>query len=118
MFDIRRLSRAVDRDALGAMLFPIEEISRVHFLGEQSEYNNRFAKANLGEESLFKFTSQYVSYQITWKDTKMSQGMGGNSNINHTEQIFVEFGYHDAIEAVVNALAVKAGVETVNPTAN
>lgn len=118
LFSIKRLSRAADRDALGAMLFPVEEISRTHYLGEVREYDNLFAKANLGEESLFKFTSQYVSYDITWHDTKLSQGMGGRSNITHTHQIWVELGYHDGIENLVNALASKANVDIVQPTAN
>jgi len=118
MFSIKRLSRKQDRDALGAMLFPLEDVSRAHYLGEKREFNNAFSRANLGEESLFKFTSQYISYDITWHDTKLSQGMGGRSNITHTEQIWVEIGRHDAIEAVINALSSKSGVDIVQPTAN
>jgi len=118
MFSIKRLSRAVDRDALGVMLFPVEEISRTHYLGEKREFNNLFSKANLGEESVLKFDSQYISYDITWHDTKLSQGMGGRSNITHTEQIWVEIGRHDAVEALINALASKAGVDIVQPVAN
>jgi len=118
LFTITRLSRKQDRDALGAMLFPLEDVSRAHYLGEKREFNNAFSRANLGEESLFKFTSQYISYDITWHDTKLSQGMGGRSNITHTEQIWVEIGRHDNIEALISALAVKAGVDIVQPTAN
>lgn len=118
MFTITRLSRKQDRDALGAMLFPLEDVSRAHYLGEKREFNNAFSRANLGEESLFKFTSQYIFYDITWHDTKLSQGMGGRSNITHTEQIWVEIGYHDAIEALINGLSAKANVEIVQPTAN
>ena len=118
MFVVRELSRARDRDALGAMLFPLETVSRAHYLGEKAEYNNLFAKANLGEESVIKFDSQYVSYSISWHDTKLSQGMGGRSNITHTEQLWAEIGFHDGLESLVNALAAKAGVEIVDPTAN
>jgi hypothetical protein len=118
LFTITRLSRKQDRDALGAMLFPLEDVSRAHYLGEKREFNNAFSRANLGEESLFKFTSQYISYDITWHDTKLSQGMGGRSNITHTEQIWVEIGRHDAIENLINGLAAKANVEIVQPTAN
>lgn len=118
LFTITRLDRKQDRDALGAMLFPLEDVSRAHYLGEKREFDNTFSRANLGEESLFKFTSQYISYDITWHDTKLSQGMGGRSNITHTEQIWVEIGRHDGIQAVVNALASKAGVDIVDPTAN
>jgi hypothetical protein len=44
--------------------------------------------------------------------------MGGRSNITHSEQLWAEIGYHDNLEALVSALAAKAGVEVVNPTAN
>lgn len=118
LFAITRLSRAVDRDALGVMFYPLEEASRAHYLGEMREKNNLFFKANAGEESLVNFNSQYVTYEITWRDTGLSQAVGGRSNITHAEKIVVEFGYHDAIENLINKLAAKAGVETVNPTAN
>ena len=118
LFSIKRVSRAIDRDALGVKFFPLEEISRAHYLGEVREKGNLFAKGNLGEESLIKFNSQYITYDITWQDSKLSQGVGGRSNITHTEQIVVEFGYHDKVETLINKLATKAGVEVIAPTAN
>ena len=118
LFSITRLSRAVDRDALGYKFYPLEEISRAHFLGEVREKDNLFFKANAGEESLLNFNSQYVTYEVTWQDTKLSQAAGGRSNITHAEKIVVELGYHDAVETLLNKLAAKAGVEIVNPTAN
>lgn len=118
LFSIKRLSRAVDRDALGVMFYPFEEMSRAHYLGETRERDNIFAKYNAGEESLLKFASQYVTYDVTWTDSKLSQGVGGRSNITHTETIVVELGYHDAIETIINKLAAKAGVEVAVPTAN
>ncbi len=118
MFSVKRLSRAVDRDALGVMFYPMEEMSRAHYLGETSEKNNIFARYNMGEESLLKMTSQYVTYHVQWQDVSLSQGVGGRSNITHEEVIVVELGYHDAIETLVNKLAAKAGVEVAVPTAN
>jgi hypothetical protein len=118
LFSIKRLSRAVDRDALGVMFYPFEEMSRAHFLGETRERDNIFAKYNAGEESVLKFNSQYITFDVTWQDTKLSQGIGGRSNITHTETIVVELGYHDAIETLINKLAAKAGVEVAVPTAN
>lgn len=117
LFKITRLSRAVDRDALGVNFFPAEEVSRAHYLGEVREKNNLFAKANLGEESLIKFNAQYVVYSIEWQDNKLSQAAGGRSNITHCEQIVVEFGKEANIEDVLNKLAAKAGVAIVKATA-
>lgn len=118
LFKVTRLSRKVDRDMLGNKFFALEDVSRAHYLGEVREKSNNFAKANAGEESLVKFNKQYITYHITHQDTSLSQGVGGRSNITHEEKIVVEFGYHDAIETLINKLASKAGVEVVNPTAN
>jgi hypothetical protein len=77
-----------------------------------------FAKYALGEESLMDLKAQVVTYDLTWYDRKSSQGFGGSSDIKHTEAIKVEFGFHDNLENLLNKLAVKAEVDTVNPTAN
>ena len=69
----------------------------------------------LGEESVIKFDKQYVTYELTWDDTKNSQSIGGRSGISHTEMIIVELGYQDAVESWLNKLVAKAGLETVNP---
>ena len=118
IFNVVRLSRAQDRDALGYNFLPWEDLSRAHFLGEQRNMDNQFARANFGEESLLKFNAQYVTYEVTFDDTKYSQGAGGRSSIGHSQMIVVEFGYHTGLETVLNSLASKAGVEIVNPTAN
>lgn len=117
IFNVKRFSRAQDRDALGYNYLPWEEVSRSHFLGESRHKDNLFAKGVLGEESVLKFDKQYVTYELTVDDTKYSQAIGGRSGIGHTHLIFVEFGYHAAVESWLNKLAAKAGVTIVNPTA-
>jgi hypothetical protein len=117
IFNIVRLSRAQDRDALGYNYLPWEEVSRSHFLGETRHKDNLFANGILGEESVIKFDKQYVTYELTIDDTKYSQAIGGRSGIGFTHLIFVELGYHTAIESWLNKLAAKAGVSVVNPTA-
>lgn len=117
IFNVVRLSRAQDRDALGYHYLPWEEVSRNHFLGETRHKENLYANGILGEESILKFDKQYVTYELTVDDTKYSQSIGGRSGIGHTHLIFVEFGYHTAVESWLNKLAAKAGVAIVNPTA-
>jgi len=115
IFEVTRLSRAQDRDALGYNFLPWEEVSRSHYLGESRHKDNLFAKGMLGEESVLKFDKQYVTYELTWDDNKNSQSIGGRSGISHTEMIVVEVGYQDAVELWLNKLASRAGLETVNP---
>lgn len=118
IFSVKRLSTARDRDALGYNFLVWEDVSRAHYLGETRNVDNQFAKANFGEESLLKFNAQYVTYEITFNDTSYSQSAGGRSGVGHSVMLVTEFGYHAALETLVNALAAKAGVDTVNPTAN
>jgi hypothetical protein len=118
IFNVKRLSKKQDRDALGAHFVGMEEESRVHYAGHKRHRGHDFAIRVYGEESVLELDKQYVTYELTWKDTKFSQGMGSSSNMAHTEIIVVEFGYHDAIETLLNKLAAKAGVDGVNPTAN
>lgn len=115
IFEVTRLDRAQDRDNLGYNFLPWEDVSRSHYLGESRHKDNLFARGMLGEESLLKFDKQYVTYELTWDDTKNSQSIGGRSGISHTEMIIVELGYQDAVELWLNKLAGKAGLETVNP---
>ncbi len=115
IFTVTRFDRAQDRDALGYNFLPWEDVSRSHYLGETRHKGNLFAKGMLGEESVIKFDKQYVTYELTWDDTKNSQSIGGRSGISHTEMIIVELGYQDAVESWLNKLVAKAGLETVNP---
>jgi len=118
IFAVKRLSRAQDRDSLGYNFLAWEEVSRAHYLGETRMEDNQFAKAQFGEESVLRFKSQYVTYEVVFDDRKYSQGAGGRSQIGHAITVIAEFGYHTAIESLLNKLAAKAGVDIVNPTAN
>ena len=118
IFNVKRVARAQDRDALGYKFLAWEDVSRAHYLGETREFDNLFAKANFGEESVLKFNAQYVTYEVTFDDTSYSQSAGGRSQIGHSVMIVVEFGYQNSIEQILNSLASKSGVDTVNPTAN
>ena len=117
IFNVKRLEIARDRDALGYNFLPLEEMSRAHFLGEMRHEDNLYAQGILGEESVLKFKKQYVTYELTVKDNKFSQGVGRSSDMGHTFLLFAELGYQDALETLLNKLAAKAGVEGVNPTA-
>ena len=78
---------------------------------ENSCFIDRLKQESINKtlESLVKFNTQYVTYHVTFQDTSLSQSVGGRSNITHEEKIVVEFGYHDAIETLLNKLASKAG---------
>jgi len=118
IFKVVRLSRKQDRDALGFNFLGWEEVSRAHYLGENRMEGNAFARGNFGDESVIDLRSQYVTYEVTFDDNKYSQGVGGRSQIGHSVMLVAEFGYHTQLETLLNTLASKAGVDTVNPTAN
>lgn len=115
---VLQLSQSADRENLSHRMFGYEEMSRVHYLGEHRHKDNLFARVNLGEESLLDYNKRMITYHITYQDTNLSQFAGGRSNITHEIPIVVEEGYHAQIEELINKLAAKTGLETVNPTAN
>lgn len=109
-FAIKQLGWAVDRDNLGWHLLPWEEASRTYFEGTSRHKNNMYARTVLGEESVLKFDSQYVGYEITIMDRKFSQGVGHTSNIGTSYTIWAEVGFHTALQNLVNQLASKVGI--------
>lgn len=118
IFNVVRLSRKQDRDSLGYFLLPLEMQSKAFFDGELPHNNNMYAKRVLGEESVIKFDKQYVQYAITVHDSKYSQSIGRRSDIGFEYSVWAELGKHAALEAYINKLAVKAGLEPIQAVAN
>lgn len=118
IFSVTRLSRKQDRDSLGYNLLFLERQSRAFFDGELTHTDNLYAKHVLGEESVIKFDKQYVQYAITVQDSKSSQSMGRHSDIAMEYSIWAELGQHAAVEAYVNKVAVKAGLDPIQALAN
>ena len=114
IFAVKRLSRAQDRDNLGAHLMSLEEASKYYFDGEVRHKNNLFAKAFLGEESVLDFQKQYVQYSITIHDSKYSQGRGGRSDMGTTYSVWAELGRNVNLENYINKLASKAGLPAIS----
>lgn len=118
IFSVTRFSRKQDRDSLGYHLLFLEKQSRAFFDGELTHNDNLYAKHVLGEESVIKFDKQYVQYAVTVQDSKPSQSMGRHSDIAMEYSIWAELGQHAAVEAYVNKIAVKAGLDPVQALAN
>lgn len=116
-FNLKRVSRAQDRDHLGAELMSIEDASRYYFDGEVRHKDNLFAKAVLGEESVLDFQGQYVSFEVEIQDSKRSQGVGRSSDMGTSYILWAEFGKHEALEDYLNSLAVAAGFDAVQISA-
>jgi hypothetical protein len=118
IFSVTRFSRKQDRDSLGYNLLFLERQSKAFFDGELPHVDNLYAKHALGEESVIKFDKQYVQYAVTVQDSKFSQSQGRRSDIAMEYSIWAELGQHAAVEAYINKLAVKAGLEGVQALSN
>jgi len=114
---VLHINQSSDIKNLSQFLTSTEDMSRNFYQGVNRHKDNLFARVNFGEESVMDFNERWVSYHISYQDTKLSQAAGGRSNITHEVPIFVRLGYHTEIEEIVNKLAAKVGLETVNPTA-
>jgi len=117
IFTVTRLSRKQDRDNLGYHLLGHEAASNAYFDGSVRHPNNMYAKAVLGEESVLKFDKQYVQYAVEIQDSKASQGVGRHSDMAIEYSIWAELGYHQRVEDIVNALAARVGLPTVQEIA-
>lgn len=115
IFSIRRLSRAQDRDNLGAHLMQWEDVSRTWFDGTARHKDNQFARAVYGEESVLRFDEQYVSFHVEIQDHGYSQGLGRSSDSAITWTLWAPIGRHQGLQDYVNSLAGRAGLEAVAP---
>jgi hypothetical protein len=115
IFEVKRLSMAEDRDNLGGHLMQWEDLSRAYFQGHSRHKDNQFARVVYGEESVLKYTSQYVQFEVTIRDNKYSQGLGRSSDMATTYIIVAELGYHQNLENYINSLAARAGLEGTRP---
>jgi hypothetical protein len=115
---VRHTQFAQDVNNLSQSMFGAEEVSRIHYLGEQRVKGNLFARANMSEASLLEYNKRMIQYLISYQDTSLSQSYGSRSNITHTINLVVKEGQHTLIEALINKLAAKVGLPTVNPTAD
>lgn len=116
IFNVKRLSRAQDRDNLGGHLMQWESVSQAYFDGTR-RHKELFAKAVFGQESVLEFDKQYVSAEITVQDCKYSQSVGSRSDIGITYIVVAELGREAAMIAYINKLAARAGLAAIKPTA-
>lgn len=117
-FAVKKKSFASDRDHLGANLRWKELQSMVFFDGEIYQPHNNFRKAVLGQESVLDPRKQYVDYAITIGDTSYSQSFAGRKDTATTYHIWAEVGRHQNIEAIINKVAAKAGIASVQAYGN
>ena len=117
-FNVKVLSFRQDRDHLGANLRYKEIMSQAYFDGTTRHWNNQFAHSVLGEESVLDNRTQYVSYSVTVQDRGYSQGVGSTMDTAITYHMHAPVGRHQALETLVNSLAVASNNPTVQAFGN
>ena len=111
-FHVKVLSRAADLANLGGNLWAKEDRDNVYFNGH-GRHKDNFAKFLLGEESVLKPDAQYVIYNLRVNIPTKSQSFGNMIVEPFNYEIAAEVGVHQRVEDLLNALAGKAGVQTV-----
>ena len=105
-------SQDVHNDAQA--LFGYERMSNRFFTNKTVHKGNLFARANMSQERLLKYSKKYVQFAIKFKDSGLSQGGASRSDITHEFRIIVEYGKHVDLQDTLNSLAGKLGLEAVN----
>jgi hypothetical protein len=116
-YKITVLSIAADPEAFGAQLWQTEDESRFYFDGLPRFEGNNYAKWLWGQETKLKGDAQYIDYQLTVNPIKGYQ-YTPHASEQITYRILVEVGRHTEVEALLNAVAVGAGLPTVQAFGN
>ena len=117
-FAVKVLQRAADLDNLGGDLWCVEDRDFTYFNGYPRHrsldgHQNEYTKMLLGEESVLKPNSQYITYVLTVQPKNFSQGFSGTLEESFNYTILAEKGKEGDVETLLNALATGAGVATV-----
>lgn len=116
-YKITVLSIASDPEAFGAQLWQTEDESRFYFDGLTRFEGNNYAKWLWGQETKLKGDAQYIDYQLTVNPIKGYQ-YTPHASEQITYRFIVEVGRHQDVEVLLNAVAVGAGIPTVQAFGN
>jgi hypothetical protein len=107
-----RFAQDVNNDAVA--LFGAERMGNQHFTNKDIHTKNLFARTNLSQERILKYHKKYVQYAVKIQDSSLSQGGASRSDITYEFRMIVEYGKHTTLEATLNSLAGKLGLEAVH----
>lgn len=110
----RYLSTQVDRTYLGGQLRQIEAEGEAYFLGERThgEYLTKLLRGTTS--SIADDYAQYVQYTLGVEHKHFASGFAHEAVDNINYIIFVEVGRHQAVEDLLNNIAVNAGISPVS----
>lgn len=112
--DVRKLQYASDVNNDAQALFGAERMGNQHFANKTIHKANLFARANMSQERLLKYSKKYVQFAVKYIDNGLSQGGGSRSDITHEFRMIVEYGKHIDLQNTLNSLAGKLGLNAVN----
>lgn len=116
-FEAIYLTKKSDRDNLAGNMRNLEQESMVYFTGEQypKDYLERLIKGQV--TNLPDSRNQVRVYYIEFEHRVNTQSFANISTDNIVYSIVVEEGKHQDVEALINAVAVGAGLSVVRVTA-
>ncbi|MCB1711382.1 MAG: hypothetical protein KDH96_02520 [Candidatus Riesia sp.] len=112
-FTVKLLSRYNSPKNYGGNLRNFEDMSRMYFDNNHRHVGNNYGKYVFGEETKLEATKQYVDYALTIHRRRYTQGWSDKVDEGRTYHFIAEVGRHQAIEDMLNGLALAAGVPTV-----
>jgi len=107
------ISVATEPENWGGNLRAFEDVTKRRQEGVSRHAGNNYGKWILGEETLLDPTQPYVDYILTVKIDKYAQSFSGGISETINYHFFVAPGKHKDVEDLLNVLAAKAGVPTV-----
>ena len=111
---VRKLQYAQDVNNDAQSLFGAERMGNQHFANKPIHKKNLFARANMSQERLLKYSKKYVQFAVKYQDNGLSQMGASRSDITHEFRMIVEYGRHETLQDTLNSLAGKLGLDAVN----
>lgn len=111
---VRKLQYTQDVNNDAQSLFGAERMGNQHFANKPIHKKNLFARANMSQERLLKYSKKYVQFAVKYQDNGLSQMGASRSDITHEFRIIVEYGKHVDLQDTLNSLAGKLGLDAVN----
>jgi hypothetical protein len=113
-YEVTWVSRYVPRTHLYGNLRELEKEGRAYFRGTAYQ-QNYLTRLLLNEEAAVQNNvAQAVVYYVEVDHNTHSNGFAGKHESSISYQIFVEYGKHQAVEDLLNALAANAGISGVH----
>jgi hypothetical protein len=114
---VEKLQFAQDVSNLSQNYFGAERMGNKFFTNKDYYSKNLFTRASLSQERQLKYHQRILQFHVIYRDQLLSQGGFSRSDVTHDFMILVQEGKHQNLQLILNKLAARVGLPSVDPSA-